>query len=113
MRGIDFLARHAHHDSFEYPSGSYQGGVIQRPLNENRNDEGDISHTTSPTTSESSGDGSDSKGRQPEANTFRGPVLAPSGSSWLGESEDLYPYLVVCCLQTSLLKKLVKMDHVQ
>jgi type II pantothenate kinase len=69
--------------------------VIQRPLNENRNDEGDISHTTSPTTSESSGDGSDSKGRQPEANTFRGPVLAPSGSSWLGESEDLYPYLVV------------------
>ena len=113
MRGIDFLARHAHHDSFEYPSGSYQGGVIQRPLNENRHDEGDISHTTSPNTSESSGDGSDSKGRQPEANTFRGPVLAPSGSGWLGESEDLYPYLVVCCLQTSLLKKLVKMDHVQ
>lgn len=28
FRGADFLAQHAHHESFEYPSGSCKGDLI-------------------------------------------------------------------------------------
>ncbi|KAH7281251.1 hypothetical protein KP509_36G037700 [Ceratopteris richardii] len=32
VRGIDFLMKYAQHESFEYPKGSFQGGLIQRPF---------------------------------------------------------------------------------
>lgn len=101
MRGIDFLARHAHHESFEYPSGLYKGGVIQRPWQENSSDDGDNdpSEDESPTgpsevdnildsTAERKG------GNKGKGTVFRGPV-ATSGTGWLGGSKALYPYLVV------------------
>lgn len=100
MRGIDFLARHAHHESFEYPLGSFQGGAIQRPLREMSSDEedlraerGNFSSTNSQTNSELN-DGA--HGREAQGPNLKGLVLATSDSGRLEGTEALYPYLVVC-----------------
>ncbi|MCO5557831.1 hypothetical protein L7F22_011403 [Adiantum nelumboides] len=44
VRGIDFLMKYAQHESFEYPKGSFQGGLIQRPFRspEGSNDSDEI-----------------------------------------------------------------------
>lgn len=95
VRGIDFLARHAHHESFEYPLGSFRGGAIQRPLKEMCNQEGDRAADDS---QESTGDDV--------------PVLASAANGQLEPAESLYPYLVVCgkecyCSDYPLLEMLV------
>jgi hypothetical protein len=105
VRGIDFLARHAHHESFEYPSGGYEGGVIQRPWRENCSDDsqsdisGDDSPSSSPTEKEALQTQEKStekwKGGSKDMG-LRGSTLATSGTRWQGGSEALYPYLVVC-----------------
>lgn len=77
MRGIDFLARHAHHESFEYPLGSFRGGAIQRPLKEMCNEEGD-------------------RAADSQESTDDVPVLASAANGRLEPPESLYPYLVVC-----------------
>ncbi len=105
VRGIDFLARHAHHESFEYPSGSYEGGVIQRPWRENCSDDSqsDISGDDSPSSSPAEKEALQTQEKLTEKwkggskdMGLRGSTLATSGTGWQGGSEALYPYLVVC-----------------
>ncbi|CAK9204695.1 unnamed protein product [Sphagnum troendelagicum] len=104
VRGIDFLARHAHHESFEYPSGSYEGGVIQRPWQENCSDDSqsDISGDDSPSSSPTEKEALQTQEKSTEKWNggskdmgLRGSTLATSGTGWQGGSEALYPYLVV------------------
>jgi type II pantothenate kinase len=76
VRGIDFLARHAHHESFEYPLGSFRGGAIQRPLKEMCDEEGDQAADSQESTDDVL-------------------VLANAANGRLGPRESLYPYLVV------------------
>lgn len=99
MRGIDFLARHAHQESFEYPAGSFRGGAIQRPLKEISDDEYELQAERRASSSTSSQDRSksneDMNGTEALRRVVKGPVLATSDIERLGGPQDLYPYLVV------------------
>lgn len=97
MRGIDFLARHAHHESFEYPLGAFQGGAIQRPLKEiYSEEEGDLRADTSANSQDHSEAKEDTNGAEAQGSILKGPVLASSTNGRPGGPEALYPYLVVC-----------------
>lgn len=107
VRGIDFLVRHAHHEGFEYPTGFYQGGLIQKPLQspESSSDDGSGDEELRPPQSADSdpqrfekhaGGNNRQAGMKVKGSNLRGPVLAKLESGgWLAGSEDLYPYLVV------------------
>uniref|UniRef100_A0A7I4B946 Pantothenate kinase n=1 Tax=Physcomitrium patens TaxID=3218 RepID=A0A7I4B946_PHYPA len=99
VRGIDFLARHAHQESFEYPAGSFRGGAIQRPLKEISDDEYELQAERRASSSTSSQDRSksneDMNGTEALRRVVKGPVLATSDIERLGGPQDLYPYLVV------------------
>jgi hypothetical protein len=94
VRGIDFLAQHAHRESFEFPLGSFQGGVIQRPLKEMSSDE-DLHADKRNYSSSNSQDHSEPNGKEAQESNLEGPVLATSDNGRLGGTEALYPYLVV------------------
>lgn len=96
MRGIDFLARHAHHESFEYPLGSFRGGAIQRPLKEMCNEE------------EEEEEEGDRAADDSQESTDDVPVLASAANGRQEPPESLYPYLVVCgkeCYSSALFFK--------
>ncbi|KAG0616462.1 hypothetical protein M758_5G117700 [Ceratodon purpureus] len=99
VRGIDFLARHAHHESFEFPLGSFQGGAIQRPLKEMTSDEEDLHEDRRDFRSSNSQNHSepndDENGKEAQGTKLNGSVLATSGYGRLEGTEALYPYLVV------------------
>ena len=115
MRGIDFLARHAHHESFEYPLGSFQGGAIQRPLKELSSDEEDHAdrrESNSTNSQDHSESNDDLNGKGAQGPSLKGPVLAAPVDGRLGGAEALYPYLVVCVIITvvqSCLIELIKL----
>lgn len=102
VRGIDFLMKYAQHESFEYPKGSYQGGLIQRPfrspedssndsdenLSEEENPDSANKHTV---TLEKTGSSST---KEVDKAKIRGAVLCDQSGAWHG-AQTLYPYLVV------------------
>ncbi|KAH7278058.1 hypothetical protein KP509_38G022000 [Ceratopteris richardii] len=47
VRGIGFLMKYAQHESFEYPQGSFQGGLIQRPFKSLEDSSNDSDETLS------------------------------------------------------------------
>eukprot|EP00850_Spirogloea_muscicola_P003929 SM000016S01917 [mRNA] locus=s16:582536:585921:- [translate_table: standard] len=98
VRGVDFLARHAVDDCFEYPQGTYKGGVHQRPLDsssETSSDE-DEDHNRGckeePVSNSGPAMESGTKtARRPRPRTLSGVV----GDNKLFGQDNAYPYLVV------------------
>ncbi|KAJ7558007.1 hypothetical protein O6H91_04G021000 [Diphasiastrum complanatum] len=110
VRGIDFLARHADQESFEYPKGPYRGGAIQRPLplTETSSDDGSSEHSgDEKTISENEIRCKAENECSPSANSQNGgtfPTNIKSHGSNLEQTDYLYqistneafyPYLVV------------------
>ncbi|KAI5055809.1 hypothetical protein GOP47_0029330 [Adiantum capillus-veneris] len=106
VRGIDFLMKHAQHESFEYPKGSFQGGLIQRPLrspedssndsDENLSEEenADCVYQLNKLTSTLETTGSSEKGS--DQAKIRGAALCDGFHRSGGhEARTLYPYLVI------------------
>ncbi|CAM6129359.1 unnamed protein product [Calypogeia fissa] len=119
VKGIDFLARHAQQESFEYSTESYQGGSIQRPWQspENSSDESsdscseeefslnpcreelgsEIASPAQQTTPVNVASAErHEKAQTANTPTLKGPLLARLDSGFCGRShEPLHPYLVV------------------
>eukprot|EP00250_Pteridium_aquilinum_P009818 c18960_g1_i2 orf=531-2330(+) len=99
VRGIDFLMKYAQHESFEYPKGSFQGGLIQRPFRSPDNSSNDSDENLSE--EENSHSFTSEKtvnGKQELAKSKMGATILPKGLSESGgchEDRTLYPYLVV------------------
>lgn len=114
--GIDFLIRHSQHESFEFPTGSFQGGVIQRPFKSPENSSDDDDFDFSQENSSSTYQRNDMSELEQtytainetdrKENTLsgknltcgllpRGPILTCETGGSLEGNRDLYPYLVV------------------